>query len=143
MTASNKESSRVEYLNPDGLHRNPAFTQVIVTSGPSRTIYIGGQNAIDATGAIVGSEIKTQAEQVFRNLQVALTAAGAQLEHIIKWTIYVVAGQPVQPAFEVFQQVWGERPNPPTISMLFVAGLAHPEFLLEIDAIAVVPTAGD
>lgn len=44
----------VAYLNPDGLHRNPAFSQVVVTSGRTRTVYVGGQNAVDASGGIVG-----------------------------------------------------------------------------------------
>jgi enamine deaminase RidA (YjgF/YER057c/UK114 family) len=61
------------------------------------------------------------------------------LENIIKWNIYVVQGQPIQPAFAVFQQIWGRRPNPPAITMMFVAGLANPEFLVEMDAIAVLP----
>jgi enamine deaminase RidA (YjgF/YER057c/UK114 family) len=84
-------------------------------------------------------ESTQQTEQVLTNLQVALKAANAELEHIIKWNIYVVQGQPIQPAFEVFQQVWGHRPNPPAITMAFVAGLANPDFLVEMDAIAVVP----
>jgi enamine deaminase RidA (YjgF/YER057c/UK114 family) len=50
-----------------------------------------------------------------------------------------VQGNSPGPAFEVFRRVWGNRPNPPTITVLFVAGLANPEFLTEIDAIAVIP----
>jgi hypothetical protein len=73
------------------------------------------------------------------NLRVALTAANAGVEHIVKWTVYVVQGQPLGPALGAFQQVLGKLPNPPTISVLFVAGLANPDFLLEVDAIAVVP----
>jgi enamine deaminase RidA (YjgF/YER057c/UK114 family) len=132
--------SSVQHLNPDDLVKNPAFTNVIVVSGSVKTVYIGGQDAVDASGTIVGKgDIKTQAEQVLKNLQTALTAGGAELEHVIKWNVYVVQGQPLQPAFEVFQRVWGNRPNPPAITMMFVAGLAHPDFLCEMDAVAVVP----
>lgn len=130
----------VQYLNPDGLSKNPAFSQVVVTTGSVKTVYVGGQDAVDASGAIVGKgDIKVQAEQVFKNLQTALAAGGAGLEHVIKWNIYVVQGQPLQPGFEVFQRVWGNRPNPPAITGVYVAGLAHPDFLIEMDAIAVVP----
>lgn len=130
----------VRYLNPETLHRNPAFTQAVVVSGTARTIYVGGQNAIDAAGNLVGKgDIGTQAEQVFRNLEAALAAAGAGLEHVVKWGIYVVQGQPLHPGFQAFQRVWGQRPNPPTITAVIVAGLANPEFLVEVDAIAVVP----
>src|SRR5690242_15755067 len=131
---------QVQHLNPEGLSKNPAFTQVVTVTGPAKTIYIGGQDAVDASGAIVGKgDIKAQVEQVFKNLQTALKASGAELEHIIKWNIYIVQGQPLLPAFEVSQRIWGTRPNPPAITVMFVAGLAHPDFLVEMDAIAVVP----
>ena len=130
----------VQHINPETLHRNPAFTNVIVVTGLVRMVYIGGQNAVDASGVIVGKgDIRAQTEQVFRNLQAALAAGGAQLEHIIKWNIYVVHGQPLQPGFQVFQRVWGRRPNPPAITGVMVAELANPDFLVEIDAVAVVP----
>lgn len=129
----------VEYLNPSTLSRNPAFTQAIVVTGLAKTIYIGGQDAVDASGAIVGDDIATQTEQVLHNIQAALAAAGAELEHVVKWTLYIVQGQPLGPGFAVFQRVWGTRPNPPTITAAFVASLANPAFLVEMDAIAVVP----
>ncbi|MBE7556243.1 MAG: RidA family protein [Anaerolineales bacterium] len=130
----------IQHLNPDGLNKNPAFTNVIVVSGSVKTVYVGGQDAVDASGAIVGKgDIKAQTEQIFKNLQTALAAAGATLEHVIKWNIYVVQGQPLQPGFEVFQRVWGQRPNPPAITGVYVAGLANPDFLCEMDAVAVVP----
>lgn len=130
----------VQHLNPETMSRNPAFSQAIVVSGAAKTVYIGGQDALDATGAIVGKgDLKAQTEQIFRNIEAALDAAGARLEHVVKWNIYLVAGQPLQTGFEVFQRVWGQRPNPPTVSMMYVVGLANPDFLAEIDAIAVVP----
>jgi enamine deaminase RidA (YjgF/YER057c/UK114 family) len=133
----------VQHFNPDGLTKNPAFTNVVVVTGAAKTIYIGGQDAVDKSGKIVGKgDIKAQAEQVFENLQTALAAAGAGLEHVVKWNIYIVQGQPLQPGLEVFQRVWGRRPNPPTITGLYVAGLANPDYLLEIDAVAVVPLEG-
>jgi enamine deaminase RidA (YjgF/YER057c/UK114 family) len=99
-----------------------------------------GKDAVDASGTIIGKgNIKQQTEQVLNNLQIALKASGAELEHIIKWNISVVQGQPLQPAFEVFEHTWGVRPNPPAITVMFLAGLAHPDFLVEMDAIAVVP----
>lgn len=138
MTTS--KNGQVQYINPDGLSKNPAFTNVISVTGNVKTIYIGGQDAVDASGTIVGKgNIKQQTEQVFSNLQAALKAGGAELENVIKWNIYIVQGQPIQPAFEVFQNVWGRRPNPPAITMMFVFGLANPEFLVEMDAIAVIP----
>jgi enamine deaminase RidA (YjgF/YER057c/UK114 family) len=133
-------SGQVQHINPDTLSKNPAFTNVIVVTGNVKTVYIGGQDAVDASGVIVGEgDIKRQIEQVLNNLQAALKAGGAEPEHIVKWNIYIVQGQSLQAGFEAFQRVWGRRPNPPAITVMFVAGLANPKFLVEMDAIAVVP----
>jgi enamine deaminase RidA (YjgF/YER057c/UK114 family) len=139
-TKSTHVKGEVKYMNPDSLPKNPAFTNVVTVTGPVKTVYVGGQDAIDPSGAIVGKgDLKAQIEQILKNIQAALAAGGAQLEHVIKWNIYVVQGQSVQEGFAAFQSVWGNRPNPPAISVMFVSGLAHPDFLAEIDAIAVVP----
>ena len=133
-------TGRVEHLNPAGLNRNPAFTNVVVVSGPVRTIYVGGQDAITGEGEIVGrGDIAAQTEQVLANLLTALAAAGAGPEHVIKWNLLIVEGQSIQEGYAAFQRVWGNRPNPPLITAAFVSGLAHPDFLVEMDAIAVVP----
>jgi enamine deaminase RidA (YjgF/YER057c/UK114 family) len=132
-------SSNIQYLNPATLAKNPAFSQSVVVTGPAKTIYVGGQDAVDASGQIIGKgDIATQTEQVFENLQAALAACGAGLENVVKWNILIVQGQSLQAGFEVFQRVWGRRPNPPAITVMFVAGLAHPDFLVEMDAIAVI-----
>jgi enamine deaminase RidA (YjgF/YER057c/UK114 family) len=137
---STRKKGNVQFINPDSLPKNPAFTNVVTVSGSVKTIYIGGQDAVDATGAIIGKgNLKAQTEQILKNILAALTAAGAGPEHVVKWNIYVVQGQSIQEGFAAFQSVWGNRPNPPAISVLFVAGLAHPDFLVEMDAIAVVP----
>ena len=127
-------------LNPDTLNQNPAFTNVAVVTGSVKTVYVGGQDAVTAAREIVGKgDIAAQAEQVLKNIEVALASAGAGVEHIIKWNVYVVQGQPVQAAFGVFQRFWGSRANPPLITMVYVAGLAHPDFLVEMEVVAVVP----
>ena len=140
MTVQYSRSGKVEHLNPEGLNKNPAFTNVIVVTGNTKTVYVGGQDALDADGKLVGKgDLATQVEQIFKNLETALEAAGATLEHVIKWNIYLVQGQSLQIGFGAFQKIWGQRPNPPAITGFFVAELANPDFLAEIDAIAVVP----
>src|SRR5262245_14392359 len=85
---------QVQYLNPDSVVKNPAFSDVVVGGVPVKTVYVGGQDAVDASGVIIGKgDLKAQTEQVLKNIQAALAAAGAQPEHVIKWNIYVVQGQ--------------------------------------------------
>jgi enamine deaminase RidA (YjgF/YER057c/UK114 family) len=129
----------VRYINSDSLNKNPAFTNVVV-EGNVKTVHIGGQDAINASGEIVGKgDIAAQTEQILANVRAALEAGGARPEHIIKWNLYVVEGQSLQEGFAAFQSAWPETPNPPAITMAFVSGLAHPDFLVEMDAVAVVP----
>jgi len=133
-------ASQVQYLNPETLNKNPAFTNVVVVSGSVKTIYVGGQDSVDESGTIVGKgDFQAQSAQVLKNIQAALAAAGADLHHLIKWNMFIVQGQDLRAGFAVFQKVWGNRPNPPAITFAFVAGLANPDFLIEMDAIAVVP----
>ncbi len=132
--------SAIEHVNPDTMHRNPAFTQMIVVSGSHKTLYIGGQNAVNGKGEIVGKgDLAAQTTQVLENIQTLLTAGGAGPEHIVKWTLFIVQGQDLRPGFAASMKFWGNRPNPPTISAAFVAGLANPDFLIEMDVIAIVP----
>jgi enamine deaminase RidA (YjgF/YER057c/UK114 family) len=137
------QHGEVRHLNPDTRPVNPAFTNVVVVTGPVKTIYIGGQDAVNAEGEIVGKgDLRAQVRQVFVNLLGALEVAGAGLEHVVRWNVYVVEGQSFEAGYEVFREVWGRRPNPPAITGMYVAGLANPDFLVEMDAIAVVPLDG-
>jgi enamine deaminase RidA (YjgF/YER057c/UK114 family) len=130
----------VQHLNPEGMARNPAFSQAVSVSGAHRTIYVGGQDAVDTAGNVVGvGDLAAQTRQIFANLKLALAAGGAGLEHIVKWNVYVVQGQDLQPGFAVAMEELGQTPNPPAISGMFVSSLAHSDFLVEIDAVAVVP----
>src|SRR6266700_1974445 len=132
MTQNPEESpihGLVQYLNPETLHKNPAFTQVITVTGPARTIYIGGQDAVDAQGNLVGKgDLAAQTHQVLLNLRTALAAASARPEHIIKWNVYLVQGQSLQAGFTAFQQFWGDQPDPPTIDFHLRLGAGTPGF---------------
>ena len=140
MTNLPEQTGSVQHLNPDALPKNPAFTQAVVVSGPAKTIYIGMQNAVDASSAIVGQgDLAAQTEQTLKNLQACLEAAGARPEHLIQWTIYIAQGQLIQAAFEVGQRWWGDRPNPPTNTVILVPAFVPPDWLIGIEAVAVVP----
>jgi enamine deaminase RidA (YjgF/YER057c/UK114 family) len=129
----------IQYLYPAGLHYNPAYTNVVVVTGPATTIYIGAQGPLDAQGNLVGKgDIGAQTDQALQNVQTALAAAGARLEHVIKWSIYLAQGQPLQPGIAAFQRVWGNRPNPPANTVVYVPELVPADFLVAIEAIAVM-----
>ena len=129
----------VRFLSPDSLHQNPAYSNVVVASGPVTTVYVGGQNAVNQAGEIVGKDdFAAQVRQILTNMEACLSAAGAGFEHVIKMTIFVKSGQSLGEGLAVFQEMVPPG-NPPVVTAAFVAGLAHPDFLAEIDATAVIP----
>lgn len=133
-------NDKIQYINPDGLSKNPAFSQVVTTHGGGKTIYIGGQDAVNAQGEIVGKgDIAEQTEQVMKNLQTALAACGATFDHLVKLTIHIVQGQELYRGFQASQKYLGGLKNPPAITGFFVSALARPDFLVEVDAIAFIP----
>ena len=125
------------HINPDGLHRNPAFSQAVVVEQPAKTIYIGGQNGVDADGKVVGPTVGEQAAQALRNLATILNSEGASLANIVHWRIAVAEGNAFGDGLAAFQQVWNPADPPPAITVHVVAGLG-PGFLVEIDAVAVL-----
>lgn len=128
---------QITHLNPDTLHRNPAFSQGVVVDQPGRLIVVGGQNGTDANGAIVAGGLGAQTRQALKNVLEVLKAAGATQEHVIKLTILIVAGQSIQEGFAASQEVWGRQPT--AITAAFVAALARPDALVEIEALAALP----
>jgi 2-iminobutanoate/2-iminopropanoate deaminase len=126
----------ITHLNPDTLHKGSAFSQVAIVEGPVKMIYVGGQNAVNINGEIIDGGLAVQTEQAMKNVLAALEAAGATQDDVMKLTVYVVQGQPLQDAFSTAQRVWGTHST--TITVLVVVGLANPRFLIEIDAIAAV-----
>lgn len=130
---------RLEHLAPAGMHRNPAFSQAVVVRGQHDVVFVGGQNAVDGNGNIVGrGDVAAQSAQVAQNLRTVLAAAGAGPDDVVKWNVHLVHGQPAGAAMRAFQQVFGAQSKPAAVTVLQVAGLAHPDFLVEIDAVAVL-----
>jgi enamine deaminase RidA (YjgF/YER057c/UK114 family) len=133
-------NNQVQYINPDGLFRNPAFSQIVITQGSGKTIYIGGQNAVNAQREIIGKgDISEQTEQVMKNIQIALSACGATFDNLVKLTIHIVQGQDLSSGFQASQKYLGCMKHPAAITGFFVPELAHPDFLIEVDAVAFIP----
>src|SRR5881227_2048690 len=81
---------QVKRTNPPALSKPTGYTHVVEVTGPSKTIYISGQIAFDKDGTIVGAgDMKAQAEQGFKNLQAALTSAGAKFSDVVKMNTFI------------------------------------------------------
>jgi enamine deaminase RidA (YjgF/YER057c/UK114 family) len=124
----------VERIQPPGLRKSPVYAHVVKAGN---TIYIAGQVAQDEEGQVVGrGDITAQATQVFENLSKALTAAGASFSDLVKITIFITDPRFREPLGKVRTQYI--RDALPASTLVVVAGLAEPDYLIEIEAVAVV-----
>jgi enamine deaminase RidA (YjgF/YER057c/UK114 family) len=126
-------------INPGTMHRNPAYTQVVRVPAGYETIYVGGQNGTGRDGSIVGPGLGEQTRQAVTNLRACLDAAGASPFDVVKLTILCVEGAPLHEGFAAFGEAWQADSAPPAITVAFVAGLAVPGALVEIEAVAAIP----
>ena len=101
------------------------------------TVYVAGQVALDKDGNLVGKgDITAQAEQVFKNLQAVLAAAGASFQDVVKNNTYLTREEDISKLREVRQRyITGE---PPASTLAVISALANPDFLIEVEVIAVV-----
>src|SRR3989441_11548034 len=127
---------KITRTNPPALSKPTGYTHVVEASG-GKTVYVSGQIALDKDGKVVGEgDMKAQAEQVFKNLQAALGAAGATFKDVVKMNTYTTDISQVQAIREVRARYFGEAT--PASTLVQVVRLARPEFMLEIEVIAAV-----
>lgn len=129
----------VRYINPAGLAKSPRYSHVVeVTRG--RLILISGQVAQDASGKVVGAgDLRAQTRQVFENLKIALAASGATFKDIVKLTSFIVDMSQLEAYREVRTEYLKGNPEPPTSTTVAVPRLVNDVYLLEVEAIAVLP----
>ncbi|MEJ8671769.1 RidA family protein [Streptomyces sp. NBC_01614] len=122
---------------PDGVAPAAQYTHVVLGTG--RFVAVSGQLALDEDGKPVGEgDPEAQARQVFENLRRCLTAAGATFDDVIKLT-YFVTDMAHMPALRTARAEHIPDDRLPAASAVQVAGLVRPEFLMEIEAFAVLP----
>ena len=130
-----------EYINPDSLFPSlpHGFSQVVIASG-REMVFISGQVAWDVRKNIVGGDsVLEQARQAFRNLATAMEAAGGTLKDIVALRIYIVNYQAESgTAVGIALREFFSPQNPPASTWIGVSALAVPEFLIEIEATAVL-----
>jgi enamine deaminase RidA (YjgF/YER057c/UK114 family) len=128
----------LERRNPTELHQPTGYSQVVVASG-KRMVFVAGQVAVDPQGNMVGrGDLGVQAKQAFRNVIAALKSAGAGPGDVAKITWYVVNySESVRPTMVAARrEVFGD--HTPASTLIGVQALASPDYLIEVEAIAVL-----
>ena len=129
-----------EHINPDGIYKHPAFTRVITVKGPMKIVFVAGQTPADENYQCVSpGDYRAQYIKVMENLEIQLKAAGATWDDVVYKRIFVldvdeymrVTHDPEIPKF-------GNPDMPAPSTMVGVTRLSNPEFLVEIDLMAIV-----
>lgn len=130
----------IEPVNPPELAQPSGFAHAVVASG-GRLVFLAGQTALDASGAIVGADVVTQFEQALANILTALRAAGGEPEHLTSLTVYAtdLAGYRAhgREIGTVWRRLAGSRY--PAMAAIGVSRLWDAAALVEIQGFAVVP----
>jgi enamine deaminase RidA (YjgF/YER057c/UK114 family) len=139
---ANDEGSRssrmsANFTNPEAIHPPFGYTHVVeVTAG--RPVYIAGQVAMDRAGNLVGpGDVRAQARQVFENLKAALAAVGAGFEQVVKLNFYLLDATQLPAVREVRDQ-YVNTERPPASTAVEVRRLFRDEYLIEVEAVALV-----
>ena len=128
-----------ELLIPNTMPKSAGYSQIATVSGGTM-VFVSGQVALDRSGNVVGKEdFRAQVQQVFENLKAAIEAAGGTFDDIIKLNSYVVDLAHLSDFREIRDKYVNVK-NPPASTAVQVPRLFRPEFLVEIEAIAVVKT---
>ncbi len=126
-----------EIIHPASVHSTAGVGYSHVAKAGD-TVYIAGQIALDADGALVGrGDIEAQTQQVYANLQAILEELGGGLKDIVKLTTYLTERSHLEAFRRVRNRFFSDAFPPNTL--LFVSGLAHPDYLVEIEAVAFLP----
>ena len=129
---------QVKHSNPAGLWTSPRLTQMVEVQG-ARMIYLSGQTPADASYKVRSSDFREQAHAVYDNIEIALRAAGATLQNIVKTTTYLTEAGNIPMLRDVRLERYKNLKAPPANTLLIVSRLAEPEFLIEIDVVAALP----
>jgi 2-iminobutanoate/2-iminopropanoate deaminase len=114
----------------------PRYTHGILAEG-GRLLFIAGQTSVDKDGNVVGKgDIEAQTAQVYKNLIAVLQEAGGSLDNLVMTTTYIVDRKYREGYNKVRMQQY--KANPPTSTLVIITGLAHPDYLIEINGIAVL-----
>ena len=127
-------------VNPPDLPKPSGFSHAVIASG-GRTVFLAGQTALDASGAVVGTDVVAQFEQALANLLAALRAAGGEPEHLASLTIYAADLADYRAHGRQIGAVWRRLAGPryPAMAAIGVSRLWDEAALVEIQGFAVLP----
>jgi 2-iminobutanoate/2-iminopropanoate deaminase len=131
------DTSHIELISPHSMHKPVGYSHLAkVNSGTP--LFIAGQVALDPAGNLMGAgDFRAQARQVFENLKTAVEAVGGSFRDVVKLNVYVV-DRSFLPEYREVRDLYIDVQHPPASTAVQVAALFRPEFLIEVEAVAIV-----
>ena len=127
-----------ENLFPEGLSRPSGHWTTVTTARPGKLVFVSGLTAKNEHGALVGAgDIAAQTRQVCENLKAAMQAAGGTLADVVRVDVFIREMAGFEAIHRIRREYFG--PNPPASTMDAVSAFTHPDMLIEINAIGVLP----
>lgn len=130
----------IRRTNPAGLWSSPRLTQMVEVQG-ARLVFLSGQTPTNEKYEVPSMDIRAQVNRVYDNIEIALQAAGATWDNVVKTTTYLADAAFIEDFRDVRTERFKSFKAPPANTLIVVNRLAEPEFLVEIEAIAAVPVA--
>jgi enamine deaminase RidA (YjgF/YER057c/UK114 family) len=137
-SAQTKTSGSVRFHQPDTMADMSTYTHTVEVIGPGRVIYTSGERGADKNGKIP-PDIRGQSQQALENIRLALAAANATFDHVVKINVYMMDLKRDHAVFSEVKQSFVNKAHPPASTTVQVAQLTRDGVLVEVDVVAVVP----
>ena len=128
----------IHFVNPETVHETTGYSHAGYFDGPGRAVYISGQVARNLKGETVGvGNLEEQTRQAYQNISNILGSLGGNMENVIKLNIYTTKLDQISAIHKVRDEFFAGKEKPCS-TLVGVTGLASPDFLIEIEAVAVI-----
>ncbi len=137
--AQAQAGTNVRHSNPPGMTQPTGYSQVVEVNGPHRLVFVAGQTGVDASGKAARG-FRAQMVQAYANIRTALTSAGGSMDNVVRLTTYITD---IEQNADVYREVrastFTNKNALPASTLVQVTRLADPSYLVEVDAVAILP----
>ena len=138
LPAAAQTGSDIRFVNPDALGPSRGYTYLVDANRPGRILYLAGQLGTDPSGKVVSADFREQATQAYENIKIALAAAGAKFEDVVKMTVYLTDIRAQLPIHREIRDKYVNKAAPPASTTIEISRLAREGGLIEVDVTAVL-----
>jgi enamine deaminase RidA (YjgF/YER057c/UK114 family) len=138
-SAQAQAGTNVRHSNPSGMSKPTGYSQVVEVNGPHRLVFVAGQTGVDVGGKPARG-FRAQMVQAYANIKTALASVGGSMDHVVRLTTYITD---IEQNADVYREVraatFTDKNALPASTLVQVTRLADLSYLVEVDAIAILP----